>query len=169
MHRIKSLSFALTSCAAVSLTSCASLPVPPENLAADWHAMTDPHGYVASIGYFTPAQMKDSNWEFRRMQSAAGSLCTGFRHAIRRDVQWFKTRPGSDGRCARVIYTFRCTAEADIGKPIPSDALEATRAHIMSEPVGKQLEHDCGEKDANRIHRPRLKSDAPVRQPAPGQ
>jgi len=145
-------------CAAASLaTSCTSLPAPPSNLAADWHAMTDEYGYVASIGYFTPAQMKDSNWEFARMQSAAGSLCTGYRYAARRDVQWFETRRGSGRRCARVVYTFRCTAAADIGKAIPADALEATRAHIMAEPVSGPLENDCGEKDADKIHRPSQK------------
>lgn len=143
-------------CATASLaTSCTSLPAPPYNLAADWHAMTDQYGYVASIGYFTPAQMRDSSWEFARMQSAAGSLCTGFRYAVRRDVQWFKTRRGSGRRCARVVYSFRCTAEEDVGKAIPADALEATRAHIMAEPADGQLENDCGEKDADKIHRPR--------------
>lgn len=168
MRQVKLSLLALTT---ALLTSCASLPAPPENLAADWRAMTDPHGYVASIGYFTPAQMKDSRWEFGRMQSAAGSLCTGFRYAIRRDVQWFATRPGSDRLCARVVYTFRCTAEADVGKPIPSDALEATRAHIMAEPVGKQLEPDCGEKDATKLHRPNAKRDMPPEQrnQRPGQ
>lgn len=161
MRRILSCSIALASSATV-LSSCAALPEPPESLAAYWYARTDPHGYVASIGYFTPAQMRDADWEFRRIQNAAGSLCTGYRYAVRRDVQWFKTRPGSHGRCARVIYSFRCMAEADIGKPIPPDALEATRAHIMSQPVEKPLEPDCGEKDSTKIHRPRPQPDAPA-------
>lgn len=124
--------------------------------------MTDSYGYVASIGYFTPAQIKDSAWEFRRLQEAAGSLCKGFRHAIRRDVQWFETRPGSGRSCARVTYTFRCMAAADFGRAIPADALEATRAAVMARPVDTPLEADCGEKDANKRHR--LKQQAPARQ-----
>jgi hypothetical protein len=154
------------------LASCKSLPPPPEHLASYWHARTGDHGYVASIGYFSRAQMKDADWEFRRIQAAAGSLCNSYRHAVRRDVQWFETRPGSGEYCARVVYTFRCFSKSDIGNPVPTDALEATRSAVMAEPVPRPLERGCGEKDSDKRHPPRkppLKPSSSPTHQEPGQ
>jgi hypothetical protein len=163
MWSAKILAISSASLAAIQLMSCTSLQPPPEKMAAFHYGATDPYGYVSSVGYFTPAQMKDSAWEFRRIQAAAGSFCAGYRYEIRRDVQWFATVYSDRRKCARVTYTYRCVASEDIGKPIPDDALQATRAEVMARPIDGPLDGHCGEKDLEKLHPKRMAPDAQLK------
>lgn len=159
------LSFALA--VFVTLTSCTSLPPPPDYLAVDYLLMSQKEGYVSSVGYFTPKQMADAQWEFRRIKAVQANMCRGYQHFIGREVAWFPTTPVSKDRCARVVYTVVCIPESYFDEnplpPLPDlDAFKAARTSILSERPHSPIKPGCGEKDRGIAH-----PTKPVPPPAP--
>lgn len=124
---------------------------PPENLAIGTtiHSQGTDIGYVIGLSYFTPAQINDVGWEFKRIQRAQWRYCPGETRFIHRDVRW--ATPGPSGnQCAMVIYTMRCV------NPLDEDDEEATpikleeaRARLLEVLPPGRPEENCGEKDAD--------------------
>ena len=158
----------------LGLTSCVSLKPedriatysgeilidPPENLSVGYHQLGMEDGYVVSLGYFTPAQVDDARWEFRRIRAAQGGHrdCSGLVQLFHREVQWFEVDLSSGPRCARVIYTARCMPDIGPDTPFPYpdppslEAFEMGREDVRSQPFPQSpLGPDCGEKDGEII------------------
>lgn len=141
-----------------ALASSGSLPPPPESWTAGSHVITQAEGYVVGVFYFTPAQVEDARWEFRRIQAAQWNMCGDERQQfIHREVVWFETSPASGERCARVVYTILCTPYDQFPLPDEAAMVEAFRENrdaVLNEPPRAPIEPGCGEKDRAKLPPP---------------
>jgi hypothetical protein len=137
-----------------SLTSCASVPPPPANMAINYKATSGSLGYVVSLAFFTKAQMKSPLWEFARVQRATMNWCQSESRFRRRDVRWVAAKGSNSQQCAMVIYTVECLdprAIADKVDPRFNDHLEQSRSEMLNARVPVPPDPDCGQKDRREI------------------
>lgn len=130
-------------------------PAPPENLSVSTTTMTLGRdiGYVTGVGFFTEAQVKDADWEFRRVQQAEWHYCPAQTRFVHRDIRWVPKPDAPGGRCAMLIYSMRCVTQDDIeagtARVVPLPLAQA-RAALLDGPMDMQPDGaQCGERDAD--------------------
>lgn len=148
-------SFLVGSIAVVALTSCTSVTserrrsgrVVPEFVGDRWTGVKHDRGYVVRLEFFTRAEMKSSEWEFARAKSSAAWMCSGHEQLIYRDVRWFEPTPSSGQRCARVIYTIKCTPHeaftSEEWRQVSEKDFAEVRQKLLDDPPSDAIPKGC--------------------------
>jgi hypothetical protein len=140
----------ISSCiAAASCVSSTPSP-PPKHIALNYEAESGSLGYVVSLGYFTPAEMRDPVWEFARVQNAGMNWCRSESRFRRRDVRWVSVGRRDGKKCALAIYTVECLEPRNVTDHVDpkfSDHLDQTRSRMLTSPLTNLPGEDCGRKD----------------------
>ncbi len=142
--------------------SCALSPhqsgqAPPRSLTAELTGTFGGGGYVARTGYFTESEIRDPQWEERRLARVQGTfqVCGGRDQIISRDVRWYPATRQRRQRCAAVVYTIRCEGRSNLSW----HELDLNRRRYLRQDPEPAIEAGCGEKDwARRAPRPLVSS-----------
>ncbi|WP_114952212.1 hypothetical protein [Sphingosinicella terrae] len=141
------LAFAAAGCMTVQQAG----PVPAD-LAVNRRWESNADGYVYTVGYFTPEQVRSPAWEAARIaRMATVHLCDN-REIVGRDIRWYEPIAPGEPTCAAVVYSIACRPR----RPEWGSSLEYGRRQAMVEDMPSPIQANCGEKDGSRLPNPRV-------------
>lgn len=128
----------------IALTACAGGDKPDKSITPNYpdywgRYYSAGDGLIAVTGYFTPEQIKEKSL-FNHLSTNVPVGCKG-QTPVRYDVRWIAVPAPDAKRCAMVIYSFTCAADA----PRRGSSLEYERKQALLDEPPHPVEKDCGQ------------------------